>query len=369
MEVALQDDKLFLYGAHPFGQDAAYLKARALNVSRIRMNMLWYQTMPEAQRAAAKKPRTVSYNFGLWKAAIAKARAYGIKVHLNITGDPPRWACGNKKPPGDCDGYKPNAKEFGKFAQIVAKSFGRSVDRYSVWNEPNWFTWLSPHKQAPLLYRKLYQAGYAGLKKGNRRAKVLMGETAPYFQKNKAQPPLDFIRDMFCVNKRFKKVSNKCTGAVKLDGYAHHPYDFQVAPTKRPRRPGGRDNVTMANLGDLTKTLDQLRKKGLLKGPKAIPVYLTEYGYFARTARRISEAKRAKYTVKGYDMAQKNSRVKSQLYYIFASPPAGDPSAFFDLGILRVDGTETRPYKALKKWAASAARSGRVAKPGRCSAC
>lgn len=366
MEVSAQDDGVFLYQQHS-NREAAFRHLRTLGVSRLRVNVLWHQTMSEQQRNAKKKPRTVAYNFGIWEDVIARAKAYGIKVHLNLTGEPPRWACGNKKVPGKCNGNRPNTKEFRKFTQVVAKNFGRTVDRYSIWNEPNWYTWLSPHKDAPLIYRELYRAGYAGVKKGNKRAKVLMGETAPYFQKRKAQAPLEFIREMFCVNKRFKKVSKKCKGkALKMDGYAHHPYDFQVAPTKRRK---GADNVTMANLPALTATLDKLRKKGFIKGPKLAPVYLTEHGYFVSGSRRIAEKKRAKYTVKSFEMAQKNKRIKAQLYYILISPPADSASAFFDLGLISQAGVLTRTFKALAKWVDRAASSGKVAKPRRCSAC
>lgn len=370
MEVVIQDDGVFLYQSH-YNRDRAYQQLRALGASQMRLNVLWWQTMPQSQALAKKKPRRIAYNWGLWDNAIQRAKAFGIKVQLDLTGEPPRWACGNKRPPNKCKGYKPNPAAFQQFAQAAAKHFGKRVQRYSIWNEPNWYSWLSPHKNAPLIYRKLYQAGYKGVKKGNRRAKVFMGELAPYFQKRRAIAPLEFIREMVCVNKRFKKTrraKRDCKGgALKLDGFAHHPYDFTSPPTKK--RPG-RDNVTMANLGSLTKTLDTLRKKRLLKpSAKKVPVYLTEHGYFVKGPRRVSESKRRRWTVKAFDMAQRNSRVKQMLYYVLVSPPADSPSAFFDLGLIAQDGTERGAFSALQGWIRNAARSGRVAKPGRCTAC
>lgn len=369
MEVAVQDDATFLYVNYgEAARDSAYAQLRNLGASRLRMNILWFQTMPSAQARSRTKPATINYDWSKWDTAIARAKAYGIKVHFNLTGDPPVWACGNKKPPGVCDGYKPNTKAFQQFTQAAAKHFGRKVDRYSIWNEPNWYSWLRPHKNAPLLYRELYRAGYNGVKKGNRRAKVLMGETAPYFQKGRAQAPLEFLREMVCVNRKFKKVSSKCKGGpLKLDGYAHHPYDFTVAPTKK--RPGA-DNVTMANLPALISTLDAMRAKRLIKpSVKKTPIYLTEHGYFVKGPRRLPESRRAKYTVKSYDMAQKNTRIFSQLYYVFISPPADSPSAFFDLGLIETGGKPRRTYNKLRAWVKKAAGSGKVAKPGRCTAC
>lgn len=370
MEVVVQDDGVFLYQSH-YNRDQAYRQLRSLGASQLRMNVLWWQTMPGAQASARKKPRRIRYDWSVWDGAIQRAKDFGIKVQLDLTGDPPVWACGKKRRPlGNCDGFKPNAKAFGQFAQAAAKHFGRKVARYSIWNEPNWFTWLAPLKSAPLLYRRLYQAGYTGIKKGNRRAKVFMGELAPYAQKRRSMAPLQFLREMVCVNRRLKKTrraKRDCKGgALKLDGFAHHPYDFNVAPTKRRK---GRDNVTMANLSALPAMLDKMRAKRLLKpSVKKVPLYLTEHGYFVKTTRRIPESKRRKYTVKAFDMAQRHPRVKQMLYYILVSPPADSASAFFDLGLIAQDGTERGAFSALQSWIRKAARSGRVARPGRCRA-
>ncbi|HYH58669.1 MAG TPA: hypothetical protein VD790_05570 [Thermoleophilaceae bacterium] len=369
MEVAIQDDGVFLYKKSYYDREAAFRQARELGVSRIRMNVLWSRVMTPAHANAQDKPSAVAWEWSLYDSAVDRARAYGLKVQLALTGDPPRWACGRDLAPGDCDGYKPDVQEFGEFAREAAEHFKGRVDRFSIWNEPNWHTWLSPLKQGPLIYRKLYQAGYKAIKGESKRIKVLMGELAPEAQKRIATAPLRFLREMVCVNKRFKKTKNakkKCKGKMKLDGFAHHPYDFTVKPTKKPKR----DNVTMANLDDLVDTLDRLQKKRLIQSkPKKTPIYLTEHGYYASGSRARGEAKRKKWTVQAFNMAQKHPRVKTMLYYILVSPPPNDTSAFFDLGIVETDGTETPTFKALKKWSKNAARDGKVAKPGRCSAC
>jgi hypothetical protein len=186
--------------------------------------------------------------------------------------------------------------------------------------------------------------------------------------------PLEFIRKMVCVNKRFKKISGakrKCKGgALKLDGYAHHPYDFTVKPTRKRSR---KDDVTMANLDALNNTLTKLRKKGLIKpSKKKIPVFLTEHGYYNKApgtpaGRGLSERKRKKYTVKAFDIAQRNKRVKAMLYYILVSPPVGHPSDFFDLGLITTGGTERGAFTALSNWIQSAIAAGRVQGPGPCS--
>ena len=376
MEVALQDDGVFLYNEH-YNADVGYRQLRELGVTHLRMNVLWWQPIPEGQRNQRTKPSPIVYDWSVWDAAIARARAYGIKVQLDLAGDPPAWACGNKRVPYACDGYKPNRKLFAHFVRAAVNHFQGRVKRFSLWNEPNWYTWISPHKKSPIIYRKLFEAGYRAAKKANRKAEIVMGELAPHFRPGLSIAPLKFLRGMVCVNKRLKRIrgANKKCGRkpLKFDSFSHHPYDFEHKPTKR--RPN-RDEVTMANIGKLPKYLNKLRKKGLIKPKrKKFPIYLTEYGYMVtgnpavRRERRIPEPKRARWLVQAWKIAQRTPRIKQNLQYILVSPPLGSPSSYFDTGLIVSDGTIRRSYTALENWLQQALRDGKVARPGRCSVC
>ncbi|MGH2838305.1 MAG: GH39 family glycosyl hydrolase, partial [Thermoleophilaceae bacterium] len=345
MEVAVQDDGIFLYQEH-YNREVAYQQLRALGATHLRMNILWWQPIPEAQRNSRTKPRNITYNWDVWDDAIARARAYGIKVQLDLAGDPPRFACGNKKVPYECDGYKPNLTLWSQFVRAAVAHFKGRVSRFSMWNEPNWYTWISPHKRSPILYRNLYKAGYKAAKRANPKAEVVMGELAPHFQRGISMPPLQFIREMVCVNKRLQRTrnANKQCGRkpLKLDAFSTHPYDFEHKPSKKR---SNKDELTMANLGALPKLLDKLRKKGLLKpSKKKFPIYLTEHGYMVtgnpdvRRERRIPESRRAKWIVQSWDIAQETPRIKQNLHYIFVSPPLGSPSSFFDMGLIASNG-------------------------------
>ena len=194
------------------------------------------------------------------------ARSYGIQVQLDLTGDPPAFACGNKQPPYACDGYKPDEALFAQFVGATVAHFRGSVSRFSLWNEPNWYTWISPHDEAPILYRRLYQAGYKAAKAANPNAEIVIGEFAPHFQRNISTPPLQFIREMVCVNKKLRLIkgaSKKCTGGpLAFDAFSTHPYDFTNRPTKPRPNP---DELTLANINALPKLVNKLRKKGLVK--------------------------------------------------------------------------------------------------------
>jgi hypothetical protein len=98
--------------------------------------------MPSPQAGARRRPAQINYDFSQVDDLIDRARQHGIRVHLTLTGPSPRWV--NARRSMNQSWYKPNPREFGDFAGVVAKHFKGRVDRYSIWNEPNWKTWLGP---------------------------------------------------------------------------------------------------------------------------------------------------------------------------------------------------------------------------------
>jgi hypothetical protein len=345
MELALQDDATFLLGGKRVPREKAFSYARQLGVTRLRVNMLWSYTMPHQAYTARRKPAQVQYLFDAFDSLVDEAATHGIRVHLSLTGPAPRWA--RPKSSIRQAWYKPNTREFGKWAGIVAEHFAGRVDRYSIWNEPNWKTWLGPLKSGPALYRALYVRGYDAIKAADPRAKVLFGETSPNGRPGLSTAPLAFLRKVACVNSKYKRVGH-CP-KLKADGYAHHPYDFRHAPNfKYP----GDDNVTLGTLSRLTKALDKLSRSGALRknGGGRMPLYLTEYGYFATGHRALPPKTRTRYLQQAYSIALKNSRVKSQLQYLLVSPPASSSSAFFNLALLSTRGKKYPQFGGLQRW-------------------
>jgi hypothetical protein len=342
MEVALQDDAVFVSQSY-FDRARAFGLARALGVTRLRVNANWAFLMPHDQAYSPTKPATVTYTFNQIDSAIDAAARYGIRVHLSLTGPAPAWATSDHR----VGPVRPSAAEFAQFASAAARHFRGRVDRYSIWNEPNWHSWLGPLNSSPALYRALYVAGYRAIKGQDGRAKVLIGETAPYAQRGRAIAPIKFLRAVTCVNGRYRRV-RRCS-RLRADGYAQHPYDFTHSP--RFRFPG-RDNATMATLSNLTSALDRLSRAGALRPTRGrrMPVYLTEYGYFASGARHLPWRRAVSYLKQGWDLALRNGRVKSQLQYLLVSPPRGSPFRFFDLGLMSASGSKHPTYNALRSW-------------------
>ena len=126
------------------------------------------------------------------------------------------------------------AVEFGAFATAIGRRYGDSVSTWSVWNEPNQPQFLKPQYKngkpaSPKLYRKLYQAAYAGLKStpANADDAVLLGETSPRGNSNVVHP-LAFLRGTLCLDSKYRKASS-CK-ELATNGYAHHAYTTSAGP-------------------------------------------------------------------------------------------------------------------------------------------
>jgi hypothetical protein len=171
-----------------------------------------------------------------------------------------------------------------------------AVKLWSVWNEPNLPVFLLPQRSStksrypvsPTLYRNLYRAAYAGLTtSGHATDTILLGELLPVGKSTKTPRssirPLEFLRELACVDSHFRAYKGAdakargCTGykPLPLSGLAYHPYALAGGPT---RRPPNRDDATIGTLSRVTKTIDRLRARGRLGGPKRLPLWLTEFG-------------------------------------------------------------------------------------------
>jgi hypothetical protein len=385
MEIALEDDAVLVTQSY-FDRAKALDMFQQLNVSRVRVNIGWTSVLTPSQQNSSKAPSTPTYDFSKFDAAIQAITARGMKVEVSVSRPTPRWAAGDKKADIGRGTVKPNAKLYGKFfADVIAHYKSNTlVDIFSAWNEPNHKGWLQSSNNSVAnngtVYRGLFTEAYKQGKKANPKAIIAFGELAPYPSKaGVALEPLKFLRQAFCLNPSNKPNGRRCA-PLKADAFAYHPYDFARAPNKKfvpAKGVSGKDVVTIANLGDLTKMLDALKRYKRLSPSKGsfLPIHLTEYGYFASkepggSAAKIvfPEATRAKYLVQAFQIAQKNPRVKSMLQFLLIQyPGAGTASQPFDFdtSIVKLDGTPTKSFTALKTYATAAVKKKLVKKGGR----
>src|SRR3954471_3293160 len=232
---------------------------QSFGVTRIRQLVYWrdYAPAPDSKTKPAgfDGADPAAYSADKWDnldGLVSAAQARGIAVTLTLTGPVPRWATRDKK---DNVSY-PDAKEFGAFATAIGRRYGDAVSMWSVWNEPNQPQFLKPQYKSgrpysPKLYRKLYQAAYAGIRAtpANAQDTILLGETSPRGNSNVVHP-LAFLRGTLCLDAKYRKASS-CK-ALPAGGYAHHAYTTSAGPRWVPPNS---DDVTIGVLRRLVTAL------------------------------------------------------------------------------------------------------------------
>ncbi|MEA2451103.1 MAG: hypothetical protein QOG63_3035 [Thermoleophilaceae bacterium] len=344
-ESLFQDDaQLLLSGESRRAKSLDELKS--LGVDVIRVNVLWTRYAPKPN--AAKKPSfnaadPASYNFGELDSLVSDVQSRGMAVLFTVTAPGPAWASGCKGSANKRRICRPKAGEFGAFTQALGSHFA-SVHRWSVYNEPNQGGWLTPQyvrrgggwvRESPTIYRGLVRAATSALAaSGHGSDQILLGETAPigrtsgsHFKRTSA--PVDFYRDLFCLNSRGGALSGKaakirgCNGFKKLavTGVAHHPYTRGAG--QNPRSRPGRSDITLSTISRLSLWLDRAARRGRIS--RGLPIYLTEYGVQTNPPDRFAGASlgnQAKWLNESDWMAWNNGRIASVAQYELRDEPA-----------------------------------------------
>jgi hypothetical protein len=265
-------------------------------------------------------------------------------VMLTLTGPPPRWATRDSKL------SYPDAKAFGAFATAIGKRYGASVGTWSIWNEPNQPQFLLPQyvhgkPESPKIYRSLYRAAYAGLRKSNPKDAILIGETSPRGNSH-IVAPLAFLRGMLCLDSHYRK--SKSCGGLQAGGYAHHAYTTAAGPHFKPK---SSDDVTIGVLGRLVTALNRASRAGAL--PKDLPIHLTEFGIQSVPDKisGVSLSAQAGYLAVAEHMAYVNPRVVQFSQYLLtddAPRTSGYKYGGFESGLISSTGKEKPAYQGFR---------------------
>ena len=355
LAIGVQDNPVFV-GRNYYDRETAMRQARLLGASTLRFSLIWADAA-HVSAYSARPPAHPAYDFAPWDSAVAAARSRGFDVEIELTGPAPAWATGNRRR----GVYRPQAGAFGAFAGAVARHFRGLVDRYSIWNEPNFVAWLAPLADAPALYRHLYEAAWSSMKAADPAAKVLIGETSAFALPRRATAPIAFLRRVTCAGPDYAPA--RACRELHADGYAHHPYDFLSA---RDRAHPGPDDATIDSLARLSAALDRLAAARLLATPAGRPLdlYLTEFGYLVRRRGSPSPTRRAALLGRAFAIAAAGyPRVREFVQYELVSPPVGFPGWRDDTSLLSRSGRPDPAFVALARWAREEVRRGRVLPP------
>lgn len=266
--------------------DATLDEFASLGADVVKINLYWDSVAPNTRRKPSgfDGSNPASYAWGSYDTAVQAILARGLRPYLSIGGHAPRWATRGKGRPGT---MRPSAKEFRLFAQAAGQHYP-DVDIWSIWNEPNLYSWLGPQRSkgtplSPSIYRGLYLAGYRGLDDaGHRGDTILLGELMP---RGGTSPdkvrPLEFLREMACLDRNYRQIRGAAAkkrgcrkvGRFPTSGIAYHPYTPPAGPHVRE----GRDDAAIGQLSRLRATIDALARRGKL--PRRLPIWITEFGF------------------------------------------------------------------------------------------
>ena len=341
LEVGMEDERLLL--SEPAQAQEAVAAMAAAGVEVVRIHARWIDVSPG--RGAQHRPRGFDpgnersrrYRWQTLDRAIDLTRGAGMRVMLSVTGPGPLWS--SRNPRLHNPRYKPNPALFAKFARAVATRYRDRVDRYMIWNEPNIAGWLEPQQTcvarrvcvpaSPHIYRGLVRAARPAIERADPGAQVLLGELGPLGHRaistRSPVSPLPFLRELACVNRRYKPVrSGPCRNfrPASADAFGYHPHGVEFSP-EEPNP--DRDQAQIGDVPRLVAVLDRLTRSGRIGAPgRRFDVYLTEFGYQTSPPDRrvgISLGRQARYLQQAAYLAWRTPRVRNLTQYQWRDEP------------------------------------------------
>lgn len=261
----------------------------SLGADVVKVNLYWDGVAPGGRKKPAgfNGSDPSGYTWDFYVAIDQAIRNRGMRPYFSLGGRAPAWATKRRGRRGT---YRPSAKEFRLFAQAAGSQFP-SVDIWSIWNEANLYSWLSPQRVrrvpvSPGIYRGLYLAGHRGLEAGGHGDDtILFGELMPRGGTDSRKVrPLEFLREMVCLDRNYRKYRGSAArkrgcrrvGRIPTSGLAYHPYTLANGPDVNE----GADEAAIGQLSRVRRTLDALARRGKL--PRRLPIWITEFGYQTR---------------------------------------------------------------------------------------
>lgn len=328
------------------------LAAQRAGASIIHVAADWSQIAP-TEPATPANGDDPAYVIADLDALVDAAPRYGIQVMINISGAP-KWANGGQPP-----NHPPTSlSTLTTFAHMLARrynGYGKHalVGRWSVWNEPNLELFLTPQFSGSTIvsattYAKIYLAAHQGIKSGNPKALVAIGETSNRGRNR----PLPGVSGSVAPA-TFAYLLSKVAPHLPFDAYATHPYPTNpfLGPTQKVAWP----NVTLTRI---TQFGDSLQKWF----HRRVPIWITEYGLQTKPeyARGVTHAKQAADAKTALRMAAANPYVEMFVWFTIR-----DSAATWQSGLEQGNGTKKPAYAAFASVAKTIVGQTQLVAPGK----
>ena len=330
--------------------------------------------------ADARKPADPAYNFTRADAAIVDATSRGLRVLASFSGAP-AWAEGPGRPSSASPGsWKPDPSALEGYGAALAARYsgtfpdparpGRMLPRvhaFQPWNEPNLDRHLSPQWSggrtfAPAHYRAMLSAFYRGVKSVRASALVVSAGTAPFGDPGRNGHrimPARFVREMLCLRQSGGRLRGaRCPSPARFDVLSHHPYSVG-SPRRRALN---RDDVSIPDIGKLTKLLRAAERTGGALPRKRHRMWVTEVSYDSSPPdpQGVPIATHARYLEEAFYLLWKQGVDTITWFQVRDQPPAPSYAASNQSGIYFANGRAKTTQRAFR-FPLVAERSGRTA--------
>jgi hypothetical protein len=298
--------------------------ATGARIAQIEVDWTGVEPKAPASGSSRTNPAAPQFDFQSLDAEVEELVGAGLQPVFLVT-DAPRWAEGNGGTAVEYStgGFEPNAKAYGELGEALAKRYSGSyrsplapytklprVRYMQAWAEANTDFHLAPQwtrvggravNTGPIIYRRMLNAFYTGVKAGDRKTLVLTSGFEGYgdapFSGLQRTHPVTFMENLLCLSPSLKR-TNCAGGPARFDVLAADPYD-SFSPATHAVSP------LDASAPDLCR-LRKVVKAGLAAGTvlphKVKPLWVTEFGYDSKPPNpsAVSTATQAKWLEEGF---------------------------------------------------------------------
>jgi O-antigen ligase len=235
------------------GRERALTMIEAAGLRWVRQSFPWTEIEPQPGH----------YRWQPWDEIVSAVQAHNLSVIAVLDTSPPWARCDMDKSAQQCR-ENPHAPpretvDYGRFVRAFAERYGKQVDYYQVWDEPNVSAHWGDGYVDAVSYAALLREGYAQVKAADPVAYVLTAGLAPTTEEG----PLNlnevaFLRGLYAAG-----------GRDYFDILAAKPYGFWSGPADR------REDVAVLNFSRLA-LLQQVMAG---EGDEGKAIWAVEFGW------------------------------------------------------------------------------------------
>ncbi|MCZ4495556.1 MAG: hypothetical protein JWM25_139, partial [Thermoleophilia bacterium] len=307
----------------PEQQAFALDKLKAQGVQIVRANISWRETAANCagETALALQEHTnPCYSWGVIDNLVRLSTERKIQL-LVSSSRVPAWLHPGQEDPYFVGSFtvdfdKTN-EHYAAFVRAAASRYKAgseygTIQRWTIWNEPNSVTFWKPTPNATR-YAQMYGKAAVALKAGNPAALVAPGPTGP----NSTIKPVTFIT---AFQAQVVKFLPKVNARKYINAWAHNPYPNNYSPNGHAKTKRSYVTATSLGMAETPKLIALLDAKPITK---KLPIWGTEFGWETTPddprpfwkRQTVSRAVQAQYLADGFAYLARNPRVALGIYY------------------------------------------------------